>query len=83
MDLQKSFLMMINKTKQTQGIPEMMKHVNVAMILKLNKPNSHAIENQRGMFLINIFKSYIFKLLLRDSYGKIYSHISDVSIGGR
>ena len=83
MDLQKSLLMMINKTKQTQEIPEMMKLLNVAMISNPNKPNSHAIENQRGILLINTFRSIMLKLLLRDNYGKIDSHMSDASIGGR
>ena len=44
-DLQKALLLLVNKTKDTSEIPEMMKNVNIAMIPKPGKSNSRDIKN--------------------------------------
>ena len=62
-DLIKSMLYMLNKTKDSLYIPEMMKIVYIAMLPKPGKPGIHNLDNQRGIFLISIFRSIIMKLL--------------------
>ena len=56
-DLQYSLLHMLNKTKENLTIPDMMKNVNVAMLPKPGKPGLHDLENQRGVFLISVFRN--------------------------
>ena len=82
-DLIKSLLFMLNKAKETLHIPEMMKQVNIAMLPKPGKPGIHNLENQRGIFLISVFRSIIMKLLLKDNYDILDNHMTDSNIGGR
>ena len=82
-DFQQSLLLMLNKTKETLTIPDMMKVVNVAMIPKPGKQGLHNLENQRGIFLISVFCSVLMKLLLKDEYKKLDSYMTDSNIGGR
>ena len=82
-DLKNSLLVMLNKTKDTLTIPEMMKTVNVAMLPKPGKPGLHEVENQRGVFLISVFRSILMKLLLKDEYETLDKNITDSNIGGR
>ena len=82
-DLRSSLLYILNKTKDTLIIPDMMKKVNVVMLPKPGKPSLHQIENQRGVFLISVFRSILMKLLLKDEYETIDSNMSDSNIGGR
>ena len=81
-DLIKSMLLLLNKTKDSLQIPEMMKIVNIAMLPKPGKPGIHNLENQRGIFLISIFRSIIMKLLLKDKYDILDSNMIDSNIGG-
>ena len=82
-DLKLSILDMLNKSKENIYIPEMMKTVNVAMIPKPGKQGTHNLENQRGIFLISVFRSIIMKLLLQDKYETLDSFMTDSNIGGR
>ena len=82
-DLKLSLLYMLNKTKDTLVIPDIMKNVNIVMIPKQGKPDLQNIENQRGIFLLSIFRSIIMKLLLKDEYTKLDTFMSDVNAGGR
>ena len=61
----------------------MMKDVNVVMIPKPKKQSLHHIENQRGIFLISVYRSILMKLLLKDEYNTIDSFMSDSNVGGR
>lgn len=74
---------MMNRTKHLMEIPEMMKDVNVVMIPKPKKTGLHNIENQRGIFLISVYRSMLMKLLLKDEYKTIDSFMSDSNVGGR
>ena len=82
-DLKESLLHMFNKTKETLTIPEMMKIVNVSMIPKPGKQGLHNLENQRGIFLISVFRNILMKLLLNDEYETLDTHMTDSNIGGR
>ena len=82
-DLKDSILHIMNKTKSTLEIPEFMKTVNVAMLPKPGKPGLHKLENQRGIFLISVFRSILMKLVLKDKYKALDSYMTDSNIGGR
>ena len=82
-NLKVSLLHMFNKVKDTLIIPEMMKNVNVAMLPKPGKNGRHKLENQRGIFLISVFRSILMKLLLDDEYKTLDSYMTDSNIGGR
>ena len=60
-----------------------MKNVNVAMLPKPGKNGCHMLENQRGTFLISVFRSILMKLLLNDEYKTLDSYMTDSNIGGR
>ena len=61
----------------------MMSNVNVVMIPKAGKPNLNDIKNQRGIFLISVFRSILMKMLLQYEYTKIDEYMSDSNAGGR
>ena len=82
-NLKQSLLTMLNKTKDFLEIPDMMVNVNVVMIPKPGKPNQNDIKNQRGIFLISVFRSILMKMLLQDEYKKIDEYMSDSNAGGR
>ena len=82
-DMQKALLLLVNKTKETHEIPNMMKISNISMIPKPGKLNSRDIKNQRGIFLISIFRTIILKLILKDETKKLDAFMSDGSVGGR
>ena len=82
-DLKKSLLHVMNKTKDLLEVPDIMKTVNVVMIPKPHKSCLHNIQNQRGIFLLSVFRSILMKMLLKDEYAKINSFMSDSNVGGR
>ena len=82
-DFKDSLLCILNKTKETLLIPDMMTNVNIVMIPKPGKPGLHELENQRGVFLISVFRSILMKLVLKDEYETLDSHMTDSNIGGR
>ena len=57
--------------------------VNVVIIQQPQKPNLNDIKNQRGIFLISVFRSILMKVLLKDEYQKIDNFMSDSNTGGR
>ena len=82
-DLKKSICHILNRIKDTLEIPDMLKNVNIAMIPKPGKRSLGNIENQRGIFIINILRSLLMKILLKDEYETLDSFMSDSNIGGR
>ena len=82
-DLKLSILHMLNKTKDTLDIPEVITNVNIAIIPKAGTPSLHDIEKQRGIFLLSVFRTIIMKLLLQDEYEKVDTFMSDANAGGR
>ena len=61
----------------------MIKTVKVALIPKPGKQGLHNLENQRGIFLISVFRSIFMKLLLNDEYNTLDTYMTDSNIGGR
>ena len=65
-DFKMSLLLLLNKTKDKLEIPQMMTHVNIAMIPKGGKRNLKDISNHCGIFLIHRYRSLIMRMLLED-----------------
>ena len=74
---------MLNKAKDNLEIPDTMEDVNIAMIPKQGKGLSNNISNQRGVFILSIFRSILMKILLKNEYKMIDSYMSDSNVGGR
>ena len=62
-DLKQSLLDMLNKTKDTLVIPDIMTIVNIVMIPKPGKKSLSIIQNQRGIFLLSVRRTIIIKML--------------------
>ena len=81
-DLKKSMLTMFNKIKNNIEIPEILEYVNIISIYK-GKGKKDDLKNDRGIFIINIFRSILMKLLYNDEYPTVDSSMSDSNIGAR
>ena len=79
-DFKVSLLSLLNYTNKYLEIPQMMKNVNIALIPKPGKRKLEHIENHRGIFLINKFRSLLMKLVLNDKYSIIDDFMSDSNI---
>ena len=82
-DFKIAILALLNKTKKSLMIPNIMKIVNIALIPKPGKRNLQHIENHRGIFLIHKFRSLLMRMLLNDKYDTIDDFMSDSNVGGR
>ena len=63
-------------------IPNFMQTANISNIWK-NKGDKMNIDSYRGIFIVNIFRSIILKLIYQDKIKTIDNHMSDFQIGGR
>ena len=81
-DLQIALLDMFNLCKSEMKIPEFMKILNFVNVWK-KKGDKMDIDSYRGIFITNIFKAVILKLIHQDKSKTIDSHMSDFQIGGR
>ena len=81
-DLFQSLLLMFNCIKKQFEIPDIMQKANIISIYK-GKGEKNSLENDRGIFIINIFRSIMMKMIYNDEYGTIDMHMSDSNIGAR
>ena len=81
-DLKVSMLLLFNKIKAANHIPEFMRNADVATIYK-GKGEKCDLKNDRGIFLITTFRSILMKLIYRDKYDLIDNSMSDSQIGSR
>ena len=81
-DLKKSLLMLFNKLKTEQVIPAFMQLADVVAIYK-GKGDKSSLENDRGIFILNIFRSILMKLIYQDKYDIIDENMSDSNVGAR
>ena len=81
-DLQKSLLMMFNRVKKEFDIPELMQFANIISIYK-GKGVKNDLQSDRGIFIINLFKSMMMKMIYNDEYWTIDNNMSDSNIGAR
>ena len=81
-DFQTSFLLMANKIKHEIFFPKFMEYADIVSIYK-GKGDKLDLDNDRGIFLVNIFRSIIMKLAYKDKYEIVDSNMSDSNVGAR
>ena len=81
-DLKQSMLLLFNQIKGQQRIPEFFKLANITAIYK-GKGDMNDILNERGVFIVTIYRSILMKLINRDISGIVESNMSDSQIGSR
>ena len=74
--------MLFNKLKTEQVIPAFMQLADVVAIYK-GKGDKSSLENDRGIFILNIFRSILMKLIYQDKYDIIDENMSDSNVGAR
>ena len=75
-------LKLFNKIKKEYYIPEFIRLADVATIYK-GKGEKCELENDRGIFLVALFRSILMRLIYMDKYAIIDSCMSDSQVGGR
>ena len=81
-DLKKAILALMNGMKKFLEIPSFMQLSNITTIYKM-KGSQLELENNRGIFILTVFRKIYDKLLYNDKYEDIDSNMSDSNIGGR
>ena len=79
-DLECSLLLLLNKIKQNLAFPHFMQFANIISIYK-GKNSKSSLENDRGIFIINIFRSILMKIIYNEEYKTIDMNMSDSNIG--
>ena len=80
-DLKKSLLIMFNRIKRQQLIPQFM---NISNITTVPKSGSKLdLRNERGIFRVSVLRSILMRLIYNSNYPNIDGNISDCQMGGR
>ena len=80
-DLKNSLLTMFNKVKDERLIPEFMRITNLTTVPK--KGSMTELQNERGIFRVDIIRSILMKLIYNENYPDIDQNMSDSQMGGR
>ena len=81
-NLKLSLLKFFNKMKEENFIPEFVKMADVATIYK-GKGGKCDLKNDRGIFLVTIFRSLLMRLIYLDKYETLDKSMSDSQVGAR
>ena len=81
-NLKKSLLTLLNKIKVECIIPEFMEWANITSLYK-GKGDRLDLTNDRGIFLVTVFRGILMKLIYNDKYDILDKNMSDSNVGGR
>ena len=81
-DLFKSLFELLKKVKTELMVPNFMKYTDIHTVYK-GKGEKASLENQRGIFIVNLFRALLLKLIYVSEYENIAPCISDSNIGGQ
>ena len=81
-DLKLGLLSLVNGIKREIFFPKYMQLANISTIYK-NKGSRMEMKNDRGIFIISVFRKFLDKLLYHDKYPDIDKNMSDSNIGAR
>ena len=81
-DLEYSLLLLLNKIKQNFIFPDFMQYADIVSIYK-GRGKKNSLESDRGIFIMNICRGIIMKIIYKEEYETIESHMSDSNIGAR
>ena len=80
-NLKQSLLLMFNKLKLNKLIPSFMQFANITTVPK--RGSLTLLENERGIFRVDITRSILMRLIYNEKYPVIDSNMSDSQMGGR
>ena len=69
-DLKKAILFLMNGVKKNLILPDFLQYANIASIYK-NKGSRFDLENDRGIFILTVFRKVFDKLIYQDKYAEI------------
>ena len=81
-DLEEAILLLVNGIKEELQLPEYFKFGDIISIYK-NRGSRYDMNNDRGIFILTVFKKILDKLLYFDLYDDIDSNMSASNIGAR
>ena len=81
-DFKISLLDFFNKMKAENLAPDFIKMADVATIYK-GKGEKNDLKNDRGIFLVTIYRSILMRLIYLDTYDLLDNSMSDSQVGGR
>lgn len=81
-DLKKALLILVNDIKNDLKLPYFFKPADIVSIYK-NKGSRFDMNNDRGIFILTVFKKILDKLLYFDLYDDIDANMSASNIGAR
>ena len=81
-NLKLSLLHILNEMKKQNYIPDFVRFADVSTIYK-GKGSKKDLRNERGIFVVTIFRSLLMKLIYQDYYSILDKSMSDSQIGSR
>ena len=81
-NLKMSILKLFNKIKNENFIPEFMRKADITTLYK-GKGEKSNLDNERGIFIVPVFRSLIMKLIYQEIYEIIDKSMSESQIGSR
>ena len=81
-NLKHSLLILFNKIKESGKIPPFMRTANISAIYK-GKGEISDLDSDRGIFLVNTFRTILMTMIYEDKYEIIDKSMSDSNIGAR
>ena len=82
-DLFMSLFHLLSQVKSQLIIPDFMKYANIQTVPKARSKDKYDLSNKRGIFIVNVFRSILMKLVYDDEYSTIEDNMSDSNIGAR
>ena len=80
--LKQSMLALFNGIKISHEIPNFMKIADISAIYK-GKGSMNELKNERGIFIVTIYRTILMKLLYNEKVDIIEKHMSESQIGAR
>ena len=77
-----SFLMLANKVRNEIIFPKFMQYADIISIYK-GIGDKLNLSNDRGIFIVNVFRSIIMKMVYEDKYEIVDNNMSDSNVGAR
>ena len=81
-DFKVSLLSLFNKMREENFLPDFVKLADVATIYK-GKGEKCDLKNDRGIFLVTIFRSILMRMIYLDEYETLDNSMSDSQVGAR
>ena len=82
LDLKQSLLMLVNQIKEKGIFPDFVQWTNIVSLFK-GKGDRLDLANERGIFLVTVFRSIIMKLIYNEKYDILDQNMSDSNVGAR